>query len=405
MSDPGYPKLTSSTCHVHSEWYTLLPPNPGTVVSVYDASPGYDSGGSDRISTWTPGFPHNIRDNPYYRSGWHASYTPSTWSGRSHDGSIAGNGTLAVLLAEPIPAILQSNVLIALDDMHNKVLNRLITQIKGQSFNAGVALAETRQTANLVSSSARRIAQAVQSLRRGNVGGAIRGLTGASSLRKERSLRGAGAVPNQWLELQYGWRPLLSDIYGATQALSKRYASQPPYVSVRAGASVSLNNDYATHETRYGLPASWKQNANAHVNGFIEYAVDSSFAAMASQTGIQNPLSVAWELVPWSFVVDWFLPVGNYLNNLDYKSGLVFRRGWISRKVNNELQIHLTDGKYVDGAVTMNHSGASYSTGGSAFERVVLGSFPSVPPPSLKNPFSLGHVANALSLLAQVFGR
>jgi hypothetical protein len=30
--------------------------------------------------------------------------------------------------------------------------------------------------------------------------------------------------------------------------------------------------------------------------------------------GLADPLSVAWELTPWSFVVDWFLPVGDYLN-------------------------------------------------------------------------------------------
>jgi hypothetical protein len=27
-----------------------------------------------------------------------------------------------------------------------------------------------------------------------------------------------------------------------------------------------------------------------------------------------DPLSVAWELLPWSFVVDWFIPIGSYLD-------------------------------------------------------------------------------------------
>lgn len=405
MSDPGYPKLTSSSVHIHSEWKTLNPPNPGTVVSVYDVTVNYDSSGGDKQSVRTPGWPHAIRDNPYYRSGWYARYSPSNWNGRAHDGSIAGSGTLQVLLQEPIPSILQSNVEDALQDARRKVINKLITQIKGQSFNAGVALAETRQTANLVASSARRIAQTVLSLKRGNVAGAIRGLTGASSRRDINRVQRAGAIPQQWLELQYGWKPLLSDIYGATQALSKRYATKPTYCSVKASSSIDLNNDYATHEVRYGLPASWKQRANARVNGFVEYAVGNEMSQVASQTGISNPLSVAWEIVPYSFVVDWFLPVGNYLNNLDYSNGLVFRRGYISKKVTNDLSVRLTDGKYVDSQVTMTHSGANYSTGGSRFEREALAVFPSVPPPVLKNPFSLGHVANALSLLAAAFGR
>ncbi len=30
--------------------------------------------------------------------------------------------------------------------------------------------------------------------------------------------------------------------------------------------------------------------------------------------GLTDPSSVLWELTPWSFVIDWFIPIGNYLN-------------------------------------------------------------------------------------------
>jgi hypothetical protein len=33
--------------------------------------------------------------------------------------------------------------------------------------------------------------------------------------------------------------------------------------------------------------------------------------------GLTDPLSVVWEIIPYSFVVDWFLPVGTYLENLN----------------------------------------------------------------------------------------
>jgi hypothetical protein len=33
--------------------------------------------------------------------------------------------------------------------------------------------------------------------------------------------------------------------------------------------------------------------------------------------GLVNPFEVAWEIVPFSFVADWFLPIGRYLSALD----------------------------------------------------------------------------------------
>jgi hypothetical protein len=44
---------------------------------------------------------------------------------------------------------------------------------------------------------------------------------------------------------------------------------------------------------------------------------------LASRMGLVNPLSIAWEVVPFSFVVDWFLPVGNFLENLTSLAGTV----------------------------------------------------------------------------------
>jgi hypothetical protein len=38
---------------------------------------------------------------------------------------------------------------------------------------------------------------------------------------------------------------------------------------------------------------------------------------VARQLGLLDPLSVAWELLPWSFVIDWFIPIGAYLDVLN----------------------------------------------------------------------------------------
>lgn len=401
MSDPGYPFAQSASIYCYSAWYRN---SDGGLASELSQSYAYESHGEDKVSVRTPGWPHVVQENPYYRGGWKVRYTPSNWHGAAHDGSISGSGTLPVNLYQFVPSELQSNISSALDRCKARCITKLLDGMKEQKFNAGVALAEARQTANLVTSTTRKIAQAVQSLRKGNVGGALRGLTGTSSRERESRVRRAGTVPRQWLELQYGWKPLLSDVYGATEALKNRLNERPAWMNVRAAASEQCN-DTVRFSGDYGLPSEWTQDASAHCYGFVEYEMGNEQAHAQSSTGVQNPLSVIWEKVPWSFVVDWFLPVGNYLNNLDAASGLVFRRGYLSLVHTNKVTSKLTDGKYEDGAVTMNHSGASRSEEGKAFVREVLGSFPTSPPPSLRNPLSLNHVANGLSLLATAFGR
>ena len=46
------------------------------------------------------------------------------------------------------------------------------------------------------------------------------------------------------------------------------------------------------------------------------------------QLGIDNPLEVVWELIPLSFVADWFIPVGEFLRSLTATNGLVFHSGY-----------------------------------------------------------------------------
>ena len=52
-----------------------------------------------------------------------------------------------------------------------------------------------------------------------------------------------------------------------------------------------------------------------------------------------NPLLTAWELVPYSFVVDWFVPIGDFINQYASTDGLVFISGTESLSVNYTAQL------------------------------------------------------------------
>lgn len=397
MSDAGYPKTTFLTYPISGSW---IRPN-GTTKSSYSSVVSYQRQREDKDSLDTPGWPNVKRDNTYWRSGSEGFESASNWTGSDSSDGSTGSGTWNLFDGISPPSSFASGLNASGSACYSKVLNKLQSKMKDQKFNAGVALAESRRTANLVSSTCVRLARTVTALKRGRLSEAA-SILGVDSRAFPRR-RGFG-VPQLWLEAQYGWKPLLSDVHGAIQSLSEAYSERPVYMSVRASADEKISRSQNVTGT-FGLPFVWSQKAKARSYGYVEYAVGNSLAQAASQTGVANPLSVAWEMVPWSFVVDWFYPVGTYLNNLDYHLGLSFRRGWMVVKLENEIELKLVSGKRVTGSVTQNFSGGSHRETGRNYHRTVITAFPATPPPQLKNPFSLTHVANGLSLLATAFGR
>lgn len=269
--------------------------------------------------------------------------------------------------------------------------------LKDEKWNAGVALGESSQLAAHVGHTATRIAKAYSNLRRGRWKKAGKAL----GLRIKDQ-------PGNWLELQYGWKPLLQDVYGASQALSERNEVSDWLATVKANASQSTRttSDLKTA----GSLAWWLRSRTDQYNVFVRLDYHPSsfdYLHIPAALGLTNPLSVAWELVPFSFVFDWISPVGDWLSALDATLGFTFLSGSVSK-------VHRRTGEY-HGAPRNTHfivdNGRKVFNGDNALSerlsqvvmsRRVYGSSPT-PFPRWKNPASFGHMANGLGLMYQVF--
>ena len=60
--------------------------------------------------------------------------------------------------------------------------------------------------------------------------------------------------------------------------------------------------------------------------------VTNQNAYLANRVGMINPATVAWELVPFSFAIDWFLPVTSFLDSYTDQVGWSVDRLHISMK-------------------------------------------------------------------------
>lgn len=119
-------------------------------------------------------------------------------------------------------------------------------------------------------------------------------------------------VQQRWLEYRYGWIPTLMDI----DTLVNQPLGLPK--TLVSGSSFS----------RYDDSGFELGEAEIKQNGSISYRLQAyaipkdPFLKTAAQYGISNPALVAWELVPYSFCVDWVFNIGGYLEHLGALSGL-----------------------------------------------------------------------------------
>ncbi|DAD51765.1 TPA_asm: maturation protein [ssRNA phage Zoerhiza.1_35] len=410
MSRPGFPRYGTKNYSYPNLWVpdvgpTISGTNSGSVTTDF----------RDAIGPNTPGWPRVKGNNPYVTNKVACTDAPIRYEfvapgiGRA-SGSDSGLVKATSGAGNPASLVMGYSwpVIIELyDAVQSIVNNRLASNVKNQKVNYAQVWAERDQTARLIASTAKRLAESFLALRRGNFSHAVFALTGSSRPRQRGLSRVAGGVPEQWLALQYGWKPLLSDVYGSAEELAKYNtgSSSPDAAEAFASGSAKSESGFLAFGGGGGEPDyRWKCKASAHGRGSVRYYVDNEVANNSSRTGLINPLQLGWELLPYSFVVDWFLPVGNYLSNLDYQAGLSFKSGWMAVKARLDWTGEpYNTNTHPPGFASGGWSGGSVKAVVDYYGRNPGVGFPSPSFPRLKDPFSPTHVANALSLLATAF--
>jgi hypothetical protein len=185
-----------------------------------------------------------------------------------------------------------------------KIQNALLSQVKGHSFNLGVNLAQMGKVSSMVATNLGKLGRAIRALKHGDFSNAARQLGAAP---RTTQLQGRD-VSGRWLELQYGWFPLIKDSYEAAKAFES-ISNGPRTAYFR---SPKINKSMEAFYVNDGADKFSRTHRRTFRYSFEMYE-EMSFPR---QLGLYDPLSIAWELIPYSFVVDWFVPIGTYLDNL-----------------------------------------------------------------------------------------
>lgn len=236
-------------------------------------------------------------DNPY--SG---SRTTEFWGDYQYMATSFGVESGPYTSANPGPGINYTPpAWDANDDI--KLLSDLADKYRGADWNAGIFVAELGKTVDSVAFRVKTLASAVAKVKRGNLGGALRDLN-SKPRRRGRDQVPVPANPMElWLEIRYAWRPLLKDIFDLSKSIQNLDAPRKKVFKVR-NSKPGVVSSTTTALIVWGEGKYSKQ---------IIARVAERYPSFPEYLGLTNPLAIAWEVMPFSFVADWFIPIGSYV--------------------------------------------------------------------------------------------
>jgi hypothetical protein len=198
-----------------------------------------------------------------------------------------------------------------------KLLAKLVNKVNQHELQLGVAVAEGAKTVKLVKDSILTVGGALIDVKHGNIAraaqrlGLVKSTLGRSRSGKFFTNKKPSLSPedisSRWLELQYGWKPLLNDVYQASKAY-EALTKGPRTYYYKTSTKRFVNFDGSVSPTNYSCLTRGKLTQKI----LLEMKEDMTKDKPRS-LGLEDPYTVAWELVPYSFVIDWFIPIGTYI--------------------------------------------------------------------------------------------
>lgn len=200
----------------------------------------------------------------------------------------------------------------------NNTINAARAKFTGNYAKLGESFAELNKTLSMISNRGMQLYNIGNALVHGRwsqLSDLIRGPVPGSVKHLPKRKR----LANGWLELQFGWLPIVSDVFGAASAFQQHL-----YNGQRVRKSSALREggfgDTSTMSTHDHTRRAWEKgtNATASVSGCIR----NTRVVQLNQLGLLNPAELAWDMMRFSFVVDWFVPIGPTLSALTAGAGM-----------------------------------------------------------------------------------
>lgn len=291
----------------------------------------------------------------------------------------------------------------------------------------GITLAESHKTFTMIGDKIRSLLRAYRLVRRGKVRSAAEVILlslSPSEQRKFRSSSGfrksknyASAVADEtfssWLSVQFGWMQLLSDIRDLNNVFKNiQELSDLPRVSgfgfskFEKTTTDSFTDVFSLGRVSTGYFRGGTRTNYHSIKGYAkaDYAIGDLDWFLLNAFGLANPAEIAWDLMPYSFVLDWFVPISNSLSALSASTGLTLLGNSISIRDEQVARIDFPAGdKSSFGGYVLQEPSSTFTRRLKLNRQAGFPAKPILLAPPIRYPKSLWHAMTAAALVSQRF--
>lgn len=193
-------------------------------------------------------------------------------------------------------------------------LARFKGKLKKGNASLGITIGTWGQSAGMISTRLKQANIALSNVHR-------RLVKDRRRLRKIREQK--DPLANLVLETEFGWRPLVTDLHAAFRVIAG-VNDFPVFIRGSHKVDCSYQSPWSTAPDNFSEGKIYKDtySGDYRVTVAARVAVTNPNLHLLNQIGVLNPLLVAWDLIPWSFVVGMFINVNALLSSLTEFAGL-----------------------------------------------------------------------------------
>lgn len=222
---------------------------------------------------------------------------------------------------------------VGVDELHSAIYKKLEQQI--QTFDLGIYLGESAETGKLLVDLCKTVIRFI---------GALRNLNFKAALRAAKEFDAKGAykllrkLPRKSSEIylwwQFGVMQFVKDVFDIIRTCGTIFDERLMFV-VNYYQKPRVVEDFAWSAEHSVQPAFNAKSVSAEFSVKIKhyYKVGDSTQLFLAIFGLVQPIRTIIDLIPLSFIVDWFVPIKDYFTNFDPQElGLKFHAGTSSVK-------------------------------------------------------------------------